>query len=294
MKLARFEGRDGRPRIGKVLEGIVIDVSDQCTQTECIGQLLAAQPELFSQLDAVTITDENSHSLEDVRLLAPLTSPSKFLAIGMNYRDHAEEALRIGIPEPKSQLWFNKQVSCIAGPNDDIDLPPTVTQLDYEAELGIVIGRKGRYIPREEALSYVAGFLVVNDVSARDWQQRSPTWTLGKSFDTHGPIGPWLVTPDDVPDPQNLDICLRVNGEIRQRASTSQMIHDIANQIAYLSEVMTLVPGDLIATGTPAGVGLAMTPPVFLDDGDVVSIDIEHIGTLSNTVRKSAGRNSHE
>jgi 2-keto-4-pentenoate hydratase/2-oxohepta-3-ene-1,7-dioic acid hydratase in catechol pathway len=208
----------------------------------------------------------------------------------MNYRDHAEEARRIGIPEPKSQLWFNKQVSCIVGPNDDIDLPPTVSQLDYEAELGIVIGRKGRYIRPEDALSYVAGYLVVNDVSARDWQQRSPTWTLGKSFDTHGPIGPWLVTPDDVPDPQNLDMCLHVNGEIRQRASTSQMIHDIANQIAYLSEVMTLFPGDLIATGTPAGVGLAMTPPVFLEDGDVVTIDIEHIGTLSNTVRRSPGR----
>jgi 2-keto-4-pentenoate hydratase/2-oxohepta-3-ene-1,7-dioic acid hydratase in catechol pathway len=290
MKLARFEGRDGRPRIGKVLKGIVVDVSDQCAQTACIGQLLAAQLDLFSQLDAVTITDENSHSLENVRLLPPLTSPSKFLAIGMNYRDHAEEARRIGIPEPKSQLWFNKQVSCIVGPNDDIDLPPTVSQLDYEAELGIVIGRKGRYIRPEDALSYVAGYLVVNDVSARDWQQRSPTWTLGKSFDTHGPIGPWLVTPDDVPDPQNLDMCLHVNGEIRQRASTSQMIHDIANQIAYLSEVMTLFPGDLIATGTPAGVGLAMTPPVFLEDGDVVTIDIEHIGTLSNTVRRSPGR----
>lgn len=219
-----------------------------------------------------------------MRLLAPILRPGKFMCLGMNYKDHEEEARRLGVAIPTSQVWFSKQITCITGPYDDVHFPQVVERLDYEAEMGVVIGKGGRRISEADALQHVAGYFVANDVSARDWQAKSPTWTLGKSFDTHGPIGPWIVTADEIADPQQLMVSLRVNGERRQHSSTELMTYSIAKQIAYLSEVMTLEPGDILITGTPAGVGIAMQPPTYLQVGDVVRVEIEGIGHIQNTI----------
>jgi 2-keto-4-pentenoate hydratase/2-oxohepta-3-ene-1,7-dioic acid hydratase in catechol pathway len=217
-----------------------------------------------------------------VTLRAPIDDPQKFLAIGMNYRAHAEEAAAAGIPTPKSQLWFNKQVSCICGPYDPVVIPRASAQVDYEAELAFVIGKRCRHVAAADAFGVVAGYMVCNDVTARDWQFRSPTYTLGKSFDTHGPIGPWITTADEVPDPHALMLHLSVNGIERQRSSTGDMIYDIRQQIAYLSTVMTLEPGDLIATGTPSGVGIAANS--FLRHGDIVRVEVDGLGAIENRV----------
>jgi 2-keto-4-pentenoate hydratase/2-oxohepta-3-ene-1,7-dioic acid hydratase in catechol pathway len=200
----------------------------------------------------------------------------------MNYKAHAEEARAAGIPTPTSQLWFNKQVSCLNGPYDPIEFPAVVEKLDYEIELGVVIGKRCRRVRAGDARSVIAGYLVVNDVSARDWQHRSPTFTLGKSFDTHGPVGPWLTTDDEIADPMALEMVLTVNGEERQRMMTSGMIYNIGDQIEYLSTVMTLEPGDILATGTPPGVGMATGR--LLRPGDVVRAEIQGLGFIENTV----------
>jgi 2-keto-4-pentenoate hydratase/2-oxohepta-3-ene-1,7-dioic acid hydratase in catechol pathway len=221
--------------------------------------------------------------LAGLTLLPPVERPGKFLAIGMNYRKHAEESERIGVAAPKRQLWFNKQTTCIAGPFDAID-PGVTEKLDYEVELGMVIGAPAKHVCAEEALRHVFGYTVVNDVSARDWQFHSQTFTMGKSFDTHGPIGPWIVTADDIPDPQALGLSCFVNGELRQSSNTAEMIFGIRDQIAYLSTAFTLEPGDLIATGTPEGVGVAMDPPRFLQPGDVVRCEVEGVGAIENQV----------
>jgi 2-keto-4-pentenoate hydratase/2-oxohepta-3-ene-1,7-dioic acid hydratase in catechol pathway len=217
-----------------------------------------------------------------VTLEAPIADPQKYLAIGMNYEAHAVEAEAAGIPRPKSQLWFNKQVSCITGPYAAVDLPRVSDKLDYEAELGVVIGTRCRHVAAADARSVIAGYIVTNDVTVRDWQQRSPTFTLGKSFDTHGPIGPWLTTDDEVADPHALTMWLTLNGEERQRTSTGDMIYNIYDQIAYLSTVMTLEPGDVIATGTPANVGIATG--TFMKVGDVVRVEIEGLGHIENRI----------
>lgn len=180
-------------------------------------------------------------------------------------------------------MWFNKQVSCIIGPYADIHRPRVSDQLDYEIELGVVIGRPARHVTRENARSYIAGYVVANDVSVRDWlQKRSPTFTLGKSFDTHGPIGPWLTTDDEIADPLDLRMTLSVNGEVRQDWRTDDMIHDVYDQIAYLSQVFTLMPGDILATGTPAGIGAPTQN--WLVPGDVVRAEISGLGAIENRV----------
>ena len=182
---------------------------------------------------------------------------------------------------PKTQIWFNKQVTCITGPYADVDIPKAAPDMvDYEAEMGVVIGKRCRHVRVENARSVIAGYFVVNDVTARDWQFRSPTFTLGKSFDTHGPIGPWITTDDEIADPHGLMMALELNGEERQRSSTNDMIYNIYDQIAYLSQVMTLEPGDLIATGTPSGVGIAGNR--FMKAGDVVRVSIDGLGTIEN------------
>ena len=224
-----------------------------------------------------------ARALSDLRLEAPV-EPSKYLAIGLNYKDHVAEARQIGFQVPDSQVWFNKQVSCINAPYGDVHKPGFSDMVDYEAELGVVIGRRCHRIGADEARRVVAGYLVCNDVSVRDWQRRSPTMQLGKSFNTHGPIGPWIVTADEIADPHALEIRMAINGELRQRASTGQMIHDIWQQIAYLSTVMTLEPGDVIATGTPAGVAAMHQPPAWLTPGATVNVEVEGFGRLSNPV----------
>jgi 2-keto-4-pentenoate hydratase/2-oxohepta-3-ene-1,7-dioic acid hydratase in catechol pathway len=229
------------------------------------------------------VSSASSFPLADVVLEAPIAHPQKYLAIGMNYKAHAEEARAAGIPIPRHQLWFNKQVSCITGPLDDIVRPAISEQLDYEIELGVVIGQRCRHVPAEEARSVVAGYLVANDVSVRDWlMSRSPTFTLGKSFDTHGPIGPWLTTDDEIADPHDLRMRLPVNGEERQNSTTGDMIYNIWEQIAELTTVMTLMPGDILATGTPAGIGAPTG--TWLRPGDVVRAEIEGLGAIENRV----------
>ena len=223
-----------------------------------------------------------SHALVDVRLLAPVR-PRKFLAIGLNYADHIAES---GMEAPQFPIFFNKQATCVVGPYDDIHMPRVSTLLDYEGELAIVIGRRCRHVPVEEAPDVIAGYTITNDVSVRDWQLRTPTMTMGKSFDTHGPLGPWVVTADEIGDPHDLRIRTFVNEEMRQDGSTGEMVFNCFEQVAHLSEAFTLEPGDVIATGTPAGVGAVRQPfpEGLLKVGDVVRIEIDGIGSMENTV----------
>jgi len=278
MKLARFT-HNGSTGIGKVVGDKVVDLSGVAGVTGSMRALLTDLADLRPALAAAT---GPVLALNEVRLEAPITDPQKFLAIGMNYQAHAEEAAAAGIPTPTSQLWFNKQVSCIAGPADDIVRPKVSDKLDYEAELAYVIGVKCRHVKAPDALSVIAGYLICNDVSVRDWQSRSPTFTLGKSFDTHGPIGPWITTADEIADAENLTLKLTVNGEQRQYAKTNDLIYKIAEQIEYLSTVMTLYPGDVISTGTPSGVGIVTQN--WLKPGDVVRVEIEGLGAIENQV----------
>jgi 2-keto-4-pentenoate hydratase/2-oxohepta-3-ene-1,7-dioic acid hydratase in catechol pathway len=222
------------------------------------------------------------HPLDEVRLLTPVT-PRKYLAIGLNYADHVAES---GMEAPEFPIFFNKQVTCVVGPGADIHLPRVSNLLDYEGELAIVIGERCRHVPPELAYRVIAGYTVANDVSVRDWQLRTPTMTMGKSFDTHGPLGPWVVTPDELGDPHSLRIKTYVNDELRQNGDTGQMIFDCFQQVAHLSQAFTLEPGDVIATGTPAGIGAVRKPfPAgLLKVGDAVRVEIDGIGALQNTV----------
>jgi 2-keto-4-pentenoate hydratase/2-oxohepta-3-ene-1,7-dioic acid hydratase in catechol pathway len=217
------------------------------------------------------------------RLLAPIPSPGKVICIGLNYRDHAEES---GVPVPFEPVCFSKFSSAIIGPETAIEIPPSSQQVDFEAELVVVIGKPGRDIPEDKAREHVAGYMNGHDVSARDWQLGRPggQWLLGKTPDTFAPIGPYLVTADEVPDPESLRVQLRLNGESMQDSNTRQLIFGIDRLIAHLSALVTLAPGDLIFTGTPPGVGMARKPPVFLKPGDVVEVEIEGLGTLRNPV----------
>lgn len=278
MKLARFT-TEGATRIGKVVGDCIIDLSAVVGTSHSMRAVLEDLPAIRDELEAVS---GPSFELSAVRLEAPINDPQKFLAIGMNYKAHAEEAAAAGIATPTSQLWFNKQVSCIAGPADDIIRYKVSEKLDYEAELAYVIGARCRDVKAAEAHKVIAGYLICNDVSVRDWQHRSPTYTLGKSFDTHGPIGPWITTSDEVPNPENLEMKLTVDGVVRQHARTNDLIYSIAEQIEYLTTVMTLYPGDVIATGTPAGV--AAVDQNWLKPGQVCRIEIESLGSIENTV----------
>jgi 2,4-didehydro-3-deoxy-L-rhamnonate hydrolase len=223
------------------------------------------------------------------RIGACIARPAKFIAIGLNYADHAAET---GSPIPKEPVVFNKWTSCIVGPNDDVMLPKGSVKSDWECELGVVIGTQARSVSKKDALKHVAGYCVVNDVSEREWQiERGMTWDKGKGFDTFGPIGPWLVTADDVPNPQKLSMWLDVNGKRMQNGSTKTMIFDVATIVAYCSQLMTLEPGDIITTGTPPGVGLGMKPnPVFLKAGDVMTLGIEGLGEQRQTVKKFSAK----
>lgn len=289
MKLARFRRSDGSIALGRVVGEQIFDLSEAMTPAPRDVTEILADPGLRARVGQVGPGSRGGHRLGDVVLEAPIVHPSKYLAIGMNYQDHAEEARKAGVSTPKTQIWFNKQVSCITGPFAPIHLPGVSDKLDYEAELGVVIGQRCKHVPAEKARDVIGGYFVANDVSVRDWQQASPTWTLGKSFDTHGPVGPWIVTADEIADPHALQMKLFVNGELRQNSNTGLMIYNIYEQIAHLTQVMTLEPGDLIATGTPVGVGVAHEPPVFLKVGDVVRVEIEGLGHIENTVVAEPG-----
>ena len=278
MKLVRYT-HHGRTRLGKVVDSTVIDLSEITGIDHSMRQLLNDLPALRERLERVA---GPSIALEEVRLEAPIHDPQKFLGIGMNYRQHAEEARRAGIVIPSSQMWFNKQVSCISGPFDPVVKPRISEQMDYEIELGVVIGRRCRHVCAGDAPAVIAGYLIVNDLSARDWLKKSPTFTLGKSFDTHGPLGPWLTTSDEIADPLALQMTLTVNGEQRQHASTGDMIYSIYQQIEYLSSVMTLEPGDVLATGTPSGIGAPTGR--FLQPGDLLHLTIDGLGAIEHRV----------
>ena len=218
--------------------------------------------------------------LDSLRLLAPVARPGKIVAVGRNYRDHAAEE---SAPLPEEPLVFAKLPSSVVGNGDVISWSAGLTaQVDYEAELAVVIGRPAREVAVADALDHVLGYTCLNDVSARDLQVRDGQWTRAKSLDSFCPIGPWIVTADEIPDPAALAIRCRVNGELRQAASTGQLIHGVAELIAWCSRSFTLEPGDIIATGTPGGVGAFRDPPVFLADGDIVEVEIDRIGTLRN------------
>ncbi len=219
--------------------------------------------------------------LADLRLTAPIPRPGKIICIGLNYRDHAAET---GKPVPTEPIMFAKFANSLVGDGAVVAVPRIVDDLDWEAELAVVIGRRARGVPREQALAHVAGYACSNDLSARVLQRRGGQWTRGKAIDGFLPMGPWLVTADEVPDPQDLAISLTVNAETMQDSSTSQMVFGVAELIAEITETMTLEPGDVICTGTPPGVGLAMDPPRYLTEGDVVAVTIEKLGTLTTTI----------
>jgi 2-keto-4-pentenoate hydratase/2-oxohepta-3-ene-1,7-dioic acid hydratase in catechol pathway len=282
MKLVTYQ-HQGTVSIGKVEGDQVIDLPRNDPDLPAtMMALLQAGPDAMARARAVR--GNHAIALSEVTLLAPLPNPSKFLAIGMNYRKHVAEAARVGVQTPPTQVWFNKQVSCINGPFGDVHLPAVSNQLDYEVELCVVIGQRCRHVSPEAASSVIAGYMVCNDVSVRDWQLATQTMTIGKSFDTCGPTGPWIVTSDELGDPLALRLQMWVNGELRQDDVTGSMIHNIYDQIAHLSTAFTLEPGDLLATGTPSGVGVAMSPPVYLKVGDVMRAEIEGIGAIENRV----------
>ncbi len=220
-------------------------------------------------------------ALEQVELLAPIAKPEKFFGVSLNYDDHIAET---GRDKPEYPTFFNKQNSCVNNPEGAIHLPAISEKLDYEGELAIVIGQRCRHVNYEQAKQVIAGYTIVNDVSVRDWQMRSHTWTLGKSFDTHGPMGPWIVTADELGDPHQLNIKTWINEDKRQDFSTSNMIFDCYYLVEYLSQVMTLEPGDVISTGTGSGVGVKMKPRGYMKVGETVKIEVEGIGTLINHV----------
>jgi 2-keto-4-pentenoate hydratase/2-oxohepta-3-ene-1,7-dioic acid hydratase in catechol pathway len=272
------------PRACGVVNGEYIDVNAADPEMPAsVRELLALglewQRRAWDALPSGAIRHDPAH----VKVLAPVPDPQKIVCIGLNYRDHAAES---GVPVPTEPVLFSKYPSALIGHGAPIVLPKVSQEVDFEAELVIVIGRKGRHIPRQRAREYVGGYAVGHDVSARDWQLNKPgkQWMAGKTFDTFAPVGPELVTPDEVPDPQNLGIRLRLNGQTMQDSSTSQLVFGIDELIAYLSQVFTLEPGDMIFTGTPPGVGMARKPPVWLKPGDSVEVEIDKLGTLKNPV----------
>ncbi len=281
MKLATFtHGRTAR--IGIVVGELIIDLSAAAPElpTDMIAFLEAGDEAMARAREAQTDSD-HAFAVADVALHAPVPHPGKILAIGLNYRDHIEES---GAQPPKHQVWFNKQHNAANGPYATFAKPSVSDLLDYEGELVFVIGKRAKHVPRERAHEVIAGYCAGNDVSVRDWQARSPTMQIGKSFDTHAPFGPWIVTPDEIGDPHTLDIRTFVNGDKRQDSNTRHLVFDCFDQIAHLTQSFTLDPGDVIFTGTSAGVGAAMDPPGWLKVADVVRIEIENIGHIENTV----------
>jgi 2-keto-4-pentenoate hydratase/2-oxohepta-3-ene-1,7-dioic acid hydratase in catechol pathway len=281
LKLATFS-QGGSTRIGVVVEHEIVDlaVAAPGLPTE-MKALLAAGEDALATARSAAESGDGRLPLTDVRLEAPILAPPKFIGIGLNYRDHAAES---GMDPPEHPMMFNKQSTCVVGPDAPIHLPRASSVLDYEGEFGVVIGRRCRHVPKARAPEVIAGYTIVNDVSVRDWQLRVRTMTIGKSFDTHGPMGPWIVTPDEIGDPHALRIRTWINGEKRQDSNTKELIFDSFDLVEHLSTAFTLEPGDVIATGTPAGVGIAFKPPKLLKAGDVVRIEIEGIGTLQNEV----------
>jgi len=279
MKLATFT-HGGKTRIGKVVDGGIVDlpVTDPSLPNDMIAFLEAGDAAMSA---AQRASSDNPIPVSEVVLEAPVLKPGKVMAIGLNYRDHVEES---GLEVPKNQIWFTKSPTGCVGDGADVLKPAVSDLIDWEAELCMVIGKRARNVPRERAHEVVAGYCCGNDVSVRDWQLRTPQFTIGKSFDTHGPIGPWITTSDEVGDPHDLDIKCFVNDTQMQGSNTKHLIFDCFDQIAELTQAMTLEPGDIIFTGTPSGVGGAMDPMQFLKVGDKVRVEISKLGAIENTM----------
>ncbi|HEU5436427.1 MAG TPA: fumarylacetoacetate hydrolase family protein [Telluria sp.] len=279
MKLVRY-GRPGKEKPGLIdelgrlrsLAGIVDDITPAQLSPQALKKL--------AKIDADSLPLVRG----EPRFGVPLSGVGKFIAIGLNYADHAEEA---GMAIPPEPIVFSKAISCLSGPDDPIRLPPGSKKTDWEVELGVVIGSRAQYVDETEALQHVAGYCVVNDVSERAWQLQSSQWDKGKGADTFGPVGPWLVTPDEILDVQDLDMYLEVNGKRMQTGSTATMIFGVAQLVSYLSRYMTLEPGDIIATGTPPGVGMGRTPPRYLKAGDSLRLGIPGLGEQQQVVEAS-------
>jgi 2-keto-4-pentenoate hydratase/2-oxohepta-3-ene-1,7-dioic acid hydratase in catechol pathway len=277
MKLVRY-GQPGKEKPGlidaqgqlRALSAVIQDIGpDQ------LGDVALAKLRLLD-------TDKLPRVKGQPRLGSPLKSVGKFIAIGLNYADHAAEA---GMPIPAEPVVFMKATSCIQGPNDPVMLPKGSRKTDWEVELGVVIGTKARYVSQKQALSHVAGYCTINDLSERAYQlERGGTWDKGKGCDTFGPLGPWLVTRDEVPNPQKLGLWLDLNGQRMQTGNTKTMVFGVAKIISYLSQFMTLLPGDVITTGTPPGVGMGMKPPLFLKPGDVLTLGVDGLGEQRQSV----------
>ncbi len=289
MRLATFlvpdetpGGATTRQRTGVVDGDDLVDLTDPAVGLPGdMTALLGLGDEAWERVRTAPATAARRWGLEQVELLAPVTLPPKILAIGLNYRSHIAE---MGHAVPEHQYWFNKQRTAVTGPTGDILIPGVSEQVDYEGELGVVIRRRAKSVPAARWLDVIAGFTVVNDVSVRDWQAHSPTFTMGKSFDTHCPLGPWIVTADEVGDVRALRLRTWVNGELRQDATTEDLIFGPDEMVEYLTTAFPLEPGDLLLTGTPSGVGAGFRPPRWLRSGDVVRIEIERVGVLENRV----------
>ena len=271
MKIVRF-GPKGHEKPGLVddegkirdLSGVISDITPDILSPQSLARLAALKP--------ATLPEASGNP----RLGTPFTGMQKFAAIGLNYTDHAAE---IGMDLPAEPVVFSKHLSCISGPDDDVILPRRSKKSDWEVELGVVIGTRAKNVSKQDALDHVAGYTIVNDVSERAFQlEHGGQWVKGKSCDTFGPVGPWLVTADEVPDPQNLELTMELNGKRMQEATTANMIFSVAHIVSYLSDFFTLYPGDLICTGTPAGVGIGKKPPVFLKPGDTMRLAITGLG----------------
>jgi 2-keto-4-pentenoate hydratase/2-oxohepta-3-ene-1,7-dioic acid hydratase in catechol pathway len=283
MKLITYSSKGNTPQIGGILDNRIINL-----HLASGGKLPGDMREFLELGDSgmaaaqdVIASATGGESLDSVKLMSPITNPSKIIAIGLNYMDHVQE---FGLDVPEIAIMFCKFPTSIIGPDDDICWGNEITQkVDYEAELAIVIGKTARNVPETDAFDYIAGYTNCNDVSARDLQlDKGDQWIRGKSLDTFCPLGPWLVTKDEVPDPHNLSIKSILNGKVMQNSNTRELIFKIPFLIKYLSEAFTLLPGDVIATGTPSGVGAFRKPPIWLKHGDTVNIEVDGLGQLSN------------
>jgi 2-keto-4-pentenoate hydratase/2-oxohepta-3-ene-1,7-dioic acid hydratase in catechol pathway len=254
-------------------------------------ELITQWTHLKLTLEQLVLESVPDTKLADVHLLAPIARPGKVMAIGLNYADHIKES---GLEAPRDQVWFTKAVTSINGPFDPIEIPRASSMVDYEAELVIVIGQRCRHVAKERAADVIFGYCAGNDVSVRDWQLRTSQWVIGKSFDTHAPIGPWIMTADELGNPHTMGIRCFVNEERRQNSNTENLVFNVYDQIAHLSQAMTLEPGDLIFTGTPGGIGGAMRPPKFLKAGDKVRVEIDRIGAIEAEMRPELSQQTTE
>ncbi|HEX3430838.1 MAG TPA: fumarylacetoacetate hydrolase family protein [Rhizomicrobium sp.] len=284
MKLVTYQSGAG-PRLGAVSGEGLVDVARHVAGAPADMIALIRQWKTVRPRLAQALAGRPDQPLAGVKLRQPILRPGKILAIGLNYLDHIAETRA---QRPTYPTFFAKMPTAANGPYDPIEFPAVSSELDYEAEMVVVIGRRCRNLPQSRAREAIFGYCTGNDVSVRDWQKRTPQWTVGKSFDTHAPFGPWITTADEV-DTASLGIRSLVNGEVRQNSNTGQMLFDSAAQIEHLSQAMTLEPGDLIYTGTPAGVGMARNPPIYLKPGDVVRVEIDGLGAIENRVEAAPG-----